>query len=124
MRKWVYNKVYSADYAQTVYQSNRKRSVKKFILTKEIKEKILHYHKQKFSPEMMVKKKLPAGKSIEEQPEVINLRLESVQYEIDTVLLTKVKNYCLLVLTDRRSRHQIIRLIPNKTAESSIRRSS
>lgn len=67
---------------------------------------------------MMVKKKLPAGKSIEEQPEVINLRLESVQYEIDTVLLTKVKNYCLLVLTDRRSRHQNIRLIPNKTAES------
>ncbi|VQL33092.1 transposase-like protein, IS1239 [Streptococcus pneumoniae] len=37
---------------------------------------------------------------------------------IDTVLLTKIKNYCLLVLTDRRSRHQIIRLIPNKTAES------
>ena len=60
----------------------------------------------------------PAGKSIEERPEVINLRLENGHYEIDTVLLTKVKNYCLLVLTDRRSRHQIIRLIPNKTAES------
>ena len=29
-----------------------------------------------------------------------------------------MKNYCLLVLTDRRSRHQIIRLIPNKTTES------
>lgn len=118
VRKGVYKKVYSADYAQTVYQSNRKRSVKKFILTKEIKEKILHYHKQKFSPEMMVKKKLPAEKSLEERPEVINLRLENGHYEIDTVLLTKVKNYCLLVLTDRRSRHQIIRLIPNKTAES------
>ena len=38
--------------------------------------------------------------------------------EIDTLLLTKVKNYCLLVLSDRRSRHQIIRLIPNKTTES------
>ena len=50
-------KVYSADYAQTVYQTNRKRSVKKIILTKEMKEKILHYAKQKFSPEMMVKKK-------------------------------------------------------------------
>ncbi|MGQ7422940.1 IS30 family transposase [Streptococcus suis] len=118
VRKGVYKKVYSADYAQTVYQNNRKRSVKKLILTKEIKEKILHYHKQKFSPEMMVKKKLPARKSIEERPEVIILRLENSHYEIDTVLLTKVKNYCLLVLTDRRSRHQIIRLIPNKTAES------
>ncbi|HEM5471009.1 TPA: IS30 family transposase, partial [Streptococcus suis] len=152
--------VYSADYAQTVYQSNRKRSVKKLILTKEIREKILHYHKQKFSPEMMVKKKQvkvgistiyywfhnghlgltkadmlyprkrkgvkkqaspsfkPAGKSIEERPDVINLRLENGHYEIDTVLLTREKNHCLLVLTDRRSRHQIIRLIPNKTAES------
>lgn len=160
VRKGLYKKVYSTDYAQTVYQSNRKRSVKKLILTKEIREKILHYHKQKFSPEMMVKKKQvkvgistiyywfhnghlgltkadmlyprkrkgvkkqaspnfkPAGKSIEERPDVINLRLENGHYEIDTVLLTKIKNYCLLVLTDRRSRHQIIRLIPNKSAES------
>ncbi len=160
VRKGLYKKVYSADYAQTVYQSNRKRSVKKLILTKEIREMILHYHKQKFSPEMMVKKKQvkvgistiyywfhnghlgltkadmlyprkrkgvkkqaspnfkPTGKSIEERPDVINLRLENGHYEIDTVLLTKIKNYCLLVLTDRRSRHQIIRLIPNKTTES------
>ncbi|HFI0727665.1 TPA: IS30 family transposase, partial [Streptococcus suis] len=160
VRKGLYKKVYSADYAQTVYQSNRKRSVKKLILTKEIREKILHYHKQKFSPEMMVKKKQvkvgistiyywfhnghlglkkadmlyprkgkgvkkqaspnfkPAGKSIEERPEVINLRLENGHYEIDTVLLTREKNQCLLVLTDRRSRHQIIRLIPSKTAEA------
>lgn len=62
VRKGVYKKVYSADYAQTVYQNNRKRSVKKLILTKEIKEKILHYHKQMFSPEMIVKKKqIPVG---------------------------------------------------------------
>ncbi|WP_142364171.1 helix-turn-helix domain-containing protein, partial [Streptococcus pneumoniae] len=35
VRKGLYKKVYSADYAQTVYQFNRKRSVKKLILTKE-----------------------------------------------------------------------------------------
>ena len=40
-----------------VYQTNRKRSVKKIILTKELKEKIVHYANQKFSPEMLVKKK-------------------------------------------------------------------
>ena len=57
-------------------------------------------------------------KSMKERPEVINLCLENSHYEIDTVLLTRVKNHCLLVLTDRRSRHQIIRLIPNKTTES------
>ncbi len=59
-----------------------------------------------------------ARKSIEERSDIINLRLENGHYEIYTVLLTKVKNHCLLVLTDRRSRHQIIRLIPNITAES------
>ena len=155
-----FKEVYSADYAQQSYESNRKRSVKKSSLTKELKEKILHYHNQKFSPEMMVKAKevnvgistiyywihhgklgvtkqdllyprkgksakkqasssfKPAGQSIEQRPEAINLRLENGHYEIDTVLLTRAKNYCLLVLTDRKSRHQIIRLIPNKSAES------
>lgn len=155
-----FKEVYSADYAQQAYESNRKRSVKKLSLTKELKEKILHYHNQEFSPEMIVKAKevnvgistihywihhgklgltkqdllyprkgksvkkqastnfKPAGQSIEQRPEVINLRLENGHYEIDTVLLTRVKNYCLLVLTDRRSKHQIIRLIPNKSSES------
>ena len=60
----------------------------------------------------------PAGQSIEQRPKVINLRLENGHYEIDTVLLTRAKNHCLLVLTNQRSRHQIIRLIPNKSAES------
>ncbi|MGZ7222857.1 IS30 family transposase, partial [Streptococcus pyogenes] len=54
----------------------------------------------------------PAGKSIEERPDAINRRLENGHYEIDTVILTRAKNECLLTLTDRRSRHQIIRLIP------------
>ncbi|CJO44839.1 IS1239%2C transposase [Streptococcus pneumoniae] len=50
-----FKEVYSADYAQQSYENNRKRSVKKSSLTKELKEKILHYHNQKFSPEMMVR---------------------------------------------------------------------
>ncbi|HEW6584164.1 TPA: IS30 family transposase [Streptococcus pneumoniae] len=114
-----FKEVYSADYAQQSYENNRKRSVKKSSVTKELKEKILHYHNQKFSPD---KKQAstnfkPAGQSIEQRSEAINLRLENGYYEIDTVLLTRAKNYCLLVLTDRKSRHQIIRLIPNKSAE-------
>ena len=155
-----FKKIYSADYAHMVYETNRKRSVKKPILTKELKQKILHYHNQKLSPEMMVKAKgvtvgmstiyywihhgklgltkqnllyprkrktvkkqaslnfKPAGKSIEQRPKAINIRLENGHYEINTVLLTRAKNCCLLVLTDRRSRHQIIQLIPNKSAES------
>ncbi|CRI62059.1 Mobile element protein [Streptococcus pneumoniae] len=110
-------------------------------MTKELKEKILHYHNQKFSPEMMVMAKgvnvgistiyywihhgklglstqdllyprkgkvlrkqastnfKPAGQSIEQRPEAINLRLENGHYEIDTVLLTRAKNYCILSIT-------------------------
>ncbi|WP_050293225.1 IS30 family transposase, partial [Streptococcus pneumoniae] len=114
-----FKEIYSADYAQQSYENNRKRSVRKSSVTKELKEKILHYHNQKFSPD---KKQAstnfkPAGQSIEQRSEAINLRLENGHYEIDTVLLTRAKNYCLLVLTDRKSRHQIIRLIPNKSAE-------
>ncbi|CJA75484.1 transposase [Streptococcus pneumoniae] len=49
-----FKEVYSADYAQQSYENNRKHSVKRSSLTKELKEKILHYHNQKFLPEIMV----------------------------------------------------------------------
>ena len=52
-----FKKIYSADYTQMLYETNQKLSVKKSTLTKELKQKILHYHNQKLSPEMMVKTK-------------------------------------------------------------------
>ena len=57
VRKGKYELVYSADFAQEVYETGRKRSVKEYSLTKELKEKIVHYIKQKYPPEMMVKAK-------------------------------------------------------------------
>ena len=57
LEKGRFKKIYYADYAQMLYETNRKRFVKKSILTKELKQKILHYHNQKLSPEMMVKVK-------------------------------------------------------------------
>ncbi|WP_332058072.1 IS30 family transposase [Streptococcus canis] len=160
VRQGKYEQVYSADFAQDVYNNNRKRSVKQMTLTKELKEKMTHYIKQKYSPEMMVKAKgipvpistiyywihhgqlgltkagmlyprknvaskkqaspnfKPAGKSIEERPTSINKRENSGDFEIDTVIQTRAKNECLLTLTDRKSRYQIIRLIPDKSANS------
>lgn len=160
VRRGKFELIYQADYAQAIYQENRSKSVRSVRLTNELKVQILHYWKQKYSPEMMVKAKgvpvpvstiyywihhgqlgikpsemlyprktkahkkqaspnfKPAGKSIEERTEVINQRLENGHYEIDTVILTQTRNHCLLVLTDRRSRHQIIRLIPDKTAKA------
>ncbi len=60
----------------------------------------------------------PAGKSIGERPESINKRENIGDFEIDTVIQTRAKNKCLLTLTDRKSRYQIIRLIPDKSAFS------
>ncbi|CAM3347452.1 Integrase catalytic domain-containing protein [Streptococcus pluranimalium] len=60
----------------------------------------------------------PAGKSIEERPESINKRENLGNYEIDTLIQTRAKNECFLTLTDRKSRFQIIRLIPDKSATS------
>ena len=57
VRQGKYEQVYSADFTQEVYDNNRKRSVKQMTLTKELKEKMTHYIKQKYSPEMMVKTK-------------------------------------------------------------------
>ena len=59
-----------------------------------------------------------AGKSIEERPESINERENVGDFEIDTVIQTRAQNECLLTLTDKKSRYQIIRLIPDKSAES------
>lgn len=60
----------------------------------------------------------PVGQSINERPDFINQRLEMGHYEIDTVVQTRAKNPCLLTLTERRSRYEIIRLIPDKSAQS------
>lgn len=62
--------------------------------------------------------KRPLGVSIEERPEFINERSEYGHWEIDTVLLTKAKGECLLTLTERQTRFEVIRLIPDKSAHS------
>lgn len=57
--------------------------------------------------------------SIEDRPDEINKRLEVGNWEIDTVVGNRTgKNKALLVLTDRCSRYQIIKLIDDKTSNS------
>lgn len=57
VRKGRFEKVYWADAAQVVYDENRTKSVRPVILTKELKERIVQYWMQKYSPEMMFKAK-------------------------------------------------------------------
>lgn len=42
VRKGPYQKVYSADYGQSIYQNNRKKCVRKLKLTKQLKETIYY----------------------------------------------------------------------------------
>lgn len=60
------------------------------------------------------------GTSIEQRPENILLRQEYGHWEMDTVIGGHKKHgkECLLVLTERMTREEITRKIPNKKAES------
>lgn len=59
------------------------------------------------------------GTSIDERPETINYRSEFGHWEIDTVIGKKNKSDAvLLTITERMTRKEIIRKIPDKTAES------
>lgn len=75
--------------------------------------------KKKASNEKRIRK--IGGKSISERAENINNREEIGHMEIDTVLGLKGSLACLLVLTDRKSRLQIIRKMNAKTMENVVK---
>ena len=79
---------------------------------------LLYPQYRKPKKQRMTQPKHNLGLSIEERPESINQRSEYGHWEIDTVLLTKEKGECLLTLTERKTRLEIIRLIPDKTTHS------
>lgn len=82
------------------------------------RECLIYPRKQKASRPVRSKRFRGFGKSIDERPEHINERTEIGHFEIDTVVLTREKNQCLLTMTDRKSRYEIIRLIKDKSSQS------
>lgn len=76
--------------------------------------------KVKLSPKKrrIRKHKKHLGTSISERPEHINNRTEFGHWEIDTVIGKKNKyDAVLLTITERKTRKEIIRVIPNKSAD-------
>ncbi len=61
------------------------------------------------------------SRSIDERPQYINDRSEYGHYECDTVQSCKNDNTCLLVMTERKTRKEIIRKIKDKTSESVLK---
>lgn len=65
--------------------------------------------------------KMLGAKTIEDRPKDISQRKESGHWELDTVYSGKGKSKdCLLVFTERLTRHEIIRKIPDRTAQSVV----
>lgn len=61
-----------------------------------------------------------AGTSIEERPDSIRSRIEFGHWEMDTVIGKKRTKPTLLVLTERKTRYEIIMKMPDKTARSVV----
>ena len=61
------------------------------------------------------------GRSIEERPDEINKREEVGHFEADTVVGKRGTKEAILVLTDRKTRLEMVRKLPDKTAESVIK---
>lgn len=65
--------------------------------------------------------KAPCGESIEKRPEKINNREEFGHWEMDTVVGRKKSRKALLVLTERRTRKEIVIRLGDKTSRSVVR---
>ena len=66
-------------------------------------------------------KRAPRGESIEKRPEEIRNRDTFGHWEMDTVVSARGSLKALLVLTERLTRREIIRLLPDKTTASVVR---
>ncbi|WP_298971615.1 hypothetical protein [uncultured Fusobacterium sp.] len=61
------------------------------------------------------------GRSIEKRAEEINNRQELGHFEADTLVEKRGIKEAILVLTDRKTRLEMVRKIPDKMAESVIK---
>jgi IS30 family transposase len=66
-------------------------------------------------------KRRPMGESIEQRPVGVRDRNSFGHWEMDTVVSARPSNKALLVLTERLTRREIIRLLPDKTTASVVR---
>lgn len=78
----------------------------------------LPYAKPKKTKKKPRGKTMPKGRSVEERPREVDGRGTYGHWEMDTVYSSKDDLTCLLVLTERKFREEILIPIPNRTAAS------
>ena len=87
-----------------------------------VTSKNLPYKQSKWKQNRKERIQKNGGKSIEKRPEEINKREELNHWEIDTVMgKAKGKSSCLLVLTERKSRREIIEKLDKKTMKEVVK---
>ncbi len=95
---------------------------KNIFLTVDYKDLVYgHYRKKNGTPVNRPSYNNLRGRSIEERPSEANERTETGHWEMDLVLSGKDRGTaCLLTLTERKSRREIIRKLPDKSQASVI----
>ena len=77
--------------------------------------------KKKKKKETIAKNKYSCGRSIEERPKDILLRDSFGHWELDTVYSSKDDLSCLVVLTERMTRKEIVEKVKDRTSDSIIK---
>ena len=96
----------------TIYRYVKKGYFPNLTMDKLPYEKTYHKKYQK------LQKRASFGESIEKRPEYIKYRTEFGHWEMDSIEGSRDSKKSLLVLSERKTRKEIIELIPNKSAES------
>lgn len=79
---------------------------------------LLHYRKRKKKKSIVPALHNLRGTSISERPEIVQTREEYGHWEMDTVIGQRGKKSCLLVLSERKTRTEIVRKISEKTQDA------
>lgn len=124
---WILNKKYSPEAALYMIRNKRLciKSVYNYIhagVIIGVSVMSLPYAKPKRKKkEKATKNPFPRGRSIEQRPDHIQYRQEYGHWEMDTVYSSKDDLTCLLVLSERMTREELIFRIKDRTASSVVR---
>lgn len=124
---WILNKKYSPEAALYKVKERKLcvRSIYNYVhagVIKGVTVTSLPYAKpKKTKKEKPEKRSFSRGRSIDVRPENVNYRNETGHWEMDTVYSSKDDLTCLLVLSERRTREELIFRIKDRTSGSVIR---
>lgn len=124
---WILKKKYSPEAALYKIQDKKLcvKSVYNYVhagFMKDVNVMSLPYARPKKKKiEDVEKRQFKRGRSIEERPELIKQRNEYGHWEMDTVYSSKDDLTCLLVLSERMTREELVFRIKDRTTSSVIR---